>query len=184
MPENHQRKNIRKENHDYSKPGGYFITICTHNDSYLFGNIIDGKMILNDPGKMIKKHWNELPNRFQNIIVDEYMVMPNHFHGILNITPSNANAIGIGDIVGAFKSLTTNEYITNVKSKGWRPFTKKLWHWNYFDHIIRNEDEYNEITKYIHKNPQNWQLDINNNSSKENLLRESHEIFAKKIWMV
>ena len=85
MQEINQRKSIRKSNYDYSESGEYFITICTHNDSYLFGNVMDGVMIKNNPGEMVENLWNELPNRFKNISMDEYIIMPNHFHGIVNI---------------------------------------------------------------------------------------------------
>ena len=183
MSERFYGKSIRKEKFDYSQPGKYFITISTHNDSYLFGDILDGQMILNDPGRMIENSWNELPRRFPNTIIDENMVMPNHFHGIIFLLPSESK-IPLGNIIGAFKSLTTNKYIANVKENGWRPFTKKLWHWNFFDHIIRSDVEYREIKKYIQNNPQNWKLNIRNQSQDKKLLREEQTHFNKKSWMI
>ena len=80
-----QRKSIRLKGYDYSQAGLYFITIVTKNREHLFGKIENGKMILNDAGKMVEKQWLKLPERFKNIKLHEYTVMPNHFHTILEI---------------------------------------------------------------------------------------------------
>ena len=81
----HNRRSIRKKGYDYSKAGLYFITICVQNKELLFGTIENGKMILNDSGRMIQNEWGKLPKRFNNIDLHEFTVMPNHFHGILEI---------------------------------------------------------------------------------------------------
>ena len=156
----HHRRSIRLGGYDYSQPGGYFITIVTQNRECLFGDIIKGKMILNDAGKMIRRIWNELPTRFLNIELDESIVMPNHFHGILHII-EKMNHI-LGDMVGAFESITTHEYILGVKNTGWPPFNKKLWQRNYWEHIIRDENDLNRIREYIINNPLDWKSDNEN----------------------
>ena len=84
-PEVHNRQSIRLKNFDYSKAGLYFITICTQSCEHLFGEIQDDSMVLNDPGLMIDHQWNELINRFNNIKLHEYVIMPNHFHGIVSM---------------------------------------------------------------------------------------------------
>ncbi|HEY8096491.1 MAG TPA: transposase, partial [Methylobacter sp.] len=140
----HHRKSIRLKNYDYSQAGLYFITVCIEGRHCLFGHILNDSMILNDVGKMISSQWNELDNRFLSIALHEYVVMPNHFHGIIEFvgdvgaipcgcpSPRNPDPT-IGDVVGAFKSLSTNEYIQNVKQNNWQPFAGKLWQRNYYE---------------------------------------------------
>lgn len=82
-PTNHHRKSIRLKNYDYSQAGLYFITVCIENRHCLFGHISNDSMILNDAGNMIANQWNELNNRFPSIALHEYVVMPNHFHSIV-----------------------------------------------------------------------------------------------------
>ena len=88
-PDVGHRRYIRLKNSDYSNAGAYFITICTHNKECLFGQIHDGEMILNDAGAMIKKWCFDLENKFDNVECGEYIVMPNHFHNIINIVGAN-----------------------------------------------------------------------------------------------
>ncbi|MEK7597777.1 MAG: transposase [Patescibacteria group bacterium] len=169
------RQSIRLKNYDYSKSGLYFVTICTENRKCLFGNIINEKMILNNIGNMIEKLWNKIPERFNMIELDAFQIMPDHIHMIIHIVgaglvPARNNpahdfisrddnrattrvAPTIGDIVGAFKSLTTHEYIVGVKNNGWKPFNKRLWQRNYYEHIIRTENDLNKIREYIKLNP-------------------------------
>ena len=204
-PNIHQRKSIRLKGYDYSQAGFYFITICAQNRACLFGEIIDGVMILNDAGKMIAKWYYELENKFTDIRCHQMVVMPNHFHCIIenvgadlrvcpenNIADGNTNNIVDGNIqvehrnilgehgnilgehvgsplhrvVGWFKTMTTNEYIRGVKTLGWEPFDGKLWQRNYWEHIIRNENDYNRISNYIINNPLQWEKDSLNRLDK------------------
>ena len=187
-PDIHHRRSIRLKGYDYSQAGLYFVTICTQNRLCLFGKIENREMILNDPGIMIERQWQELIYRFDNIKADEFIVMPNHFHGIVKFvgvplvgtqntkqppTIGSPQTIGqppqtgqpqgiaptVGDVVGAFKSLTTNEYIRGVKNNGWSRFNKNLWQRNYYEHIIRNEKSCYQILEYIQTNPLKWQDD-------------------------
>jgi len=82
-PEKQQRRSIRLRNYDYSQPGNYYITICTQNRECFFGLAEDGDVKLNDVGVMVKKWWLELKNKYKNINLDEFIIMPNHVHGIL-----------------------------------------------------------------------------------------------------
>lgn len=84
-PSKQIRRSIRLKGYDYSRAGAYFITMCTHNRECLFGEIVNRQMQLNDAGKMIEEWWCKLKNKFTNIELDEYVVMPNHFHGIIII---------------------------------------------------------------------------------------------------
>ncbi len=95
-PDRHHRRSIRLKGYDYSQPGAYFVTICTQNRECLFGEIRDGEMFLNDAGMMIEKWWLELNKKYPTVETDEYVVMPNHFHGIVVIT-SRENENGAGD---------------------------------------------------------------------------------------
>ena len=181
-PDIHHRRSIRLKGYDYSQAGLYFVTICTQNRLCLFGKIENREMILNDPGIMIERQWQELIYRFDNIKADEFIVMPNHFHGIVQFvgvplvgtqntkqppttgSPSQTGqpqgiAPTVGDVVGAFKSLTTNEYIRGVKNNDWSRFNKKLWQRNYYEHIIRDEKSCYQISEYIQTNPLKWQDD-------------------------
>jgi len=143
-----------------------------------------GKMELNEAGAAAQKCWQEIPNKFKNIRLDEFTVMPNHFHGvfwILNLDcrgdpcdrPSEGcpnengraqghaptNAKTVGDIVGAFKSLVVNEYIRGVKIGKFPPFDKSIWQRNYWEHIVRDDEDLNRIREYIINNPLNWEID-------------------------
>ena len=208
------RKSIRLPGYDYSQPGAYYVTICIQDRICLLGNIVERKMVLNDAGRMVGKWFVELENKFPDIKCDQYVVMPNHFHAIIqNIganpvgaNPVHANPVGAdlrvcpsgenmsgehvsgenmsgehvsgekieGEHVGSplprviqwFKTMTTNEYIRGVKKHQWPRFPGKLWQRNYYEHVIRNENETNRIRKYITDNPAQWSTDRENPLSK------------------
>jgi putative transposase len=189
-PDIHHRRSIRLAGYDYSQCGYYFITVCTQRRLCLFGEIEKGRMILNDAGKMISRWWNELKNKYANIEIDEYVVMPNHCHGIINIVgtvgadrcvcPNGKGEQGehagspqqgspqqdsplrgrpIYKMVQWFKTMTTNEYIHNVKQNRWEPFDNKLWQRNYYEQIVRDEISLRRIREYIANNPYQWKQD-------------------------
>ena len=85
-PDIHHRRSIRLRGYDYSSAGAYFVTICTQGREYLFGDIVDGAMYLNGAGQMVAEWWSKLPDKFPGVMLDEYVIMPNHFHGIIVIT--------------------------------------------------------------------------------------------------
>ena len=132
-----KRRSARLKDYDYSQGGMYYVTLCINDKRCVFGDAKDGEMILHDEGKMIADNWKSIPERFANVEIDEYIVMPNHLHGIINVADTMDNngapikgAPTLGNIVGAFKSLTTNEYIHGVKSKKLPPFEKRIWQRN------------------------------------------------------
>jgi len=189
-PELCQRKSIRLKNYDYSQAGFYFITICIQNREHLLGKINKDEILLNDAGDMIKKWYFELENKFKGIKCHEMIIMPNHFHCIIENTAPTVRAdlrvcLGGSDhkkgehteqkgghigpplhhVVQWFKTMTSNEYIRGVKQFGWRRFTKRFWQRNYWEHIIRNENEYIKLSDYIKNNPLTWNDDKLNNDS-------------------
>jgi putative transposase len=162
-PDRHHRKSIRLKGYDYAQAGLYFITICTQHRQCLFGSVAKGEMVLNDAGEMVTQQWHDLTNRFNQVDLHEFIVMPNHCHGIIEITVGvPLVCTPVGDIVGAFKSLTTNAYIKGVNEQSWEAFDGKLWQRNYYERIIRNKEAYVKISEYIRNNPLKWQKDIHN----------------------
>ncbi|MFK7776219.1 MAG: transposase [Saprospiraceae bacterium] len=166
-PKKHHRRSIRLKDYDYSQEGLYFITICVQNKICLFGKIEDSKMILNDAGEMMEKEWLKIPERFPNTTLQEYVVMPNHFHAIIEFLNNQIDDEGqprriastLGDVIGAYKSIVGGEYIRGVKTMDWKPFNKRLLQRNYWEHIIRNTNSFLNISNYIKNNPANWEKD-------------------------
>ena len=148
----------------------------------LFGSVVDGELHLNDAGKMVRRVWDGMPDRFPFINMDEFVVMPNHIHGVIFIrqpapttgATSRAPTRGgraptrgaptLGDVVGAFKSVTTVEYVRGVRGLGWQRFDKRLWQRNYFERVIRDESELGRIREYIANNIMKWEFDRENPS--------------------
>lgn len=167
-PEKHHRRSIRLQGYDYSQPGGYFITICTHNRKCLFGDVVNGEMILNAFGDIVKNCWLEIPEHFPHVGLDEYVIMPDHVHGIIIIKnnvgvqnfepPQNQYQKiipkSIGSIIRGFKIGVTKWFRQNTD-------IYIVWQRNYYEHIVRNEYELNKIRTYIINNPKNWEFDKN-----------------------
>ena len=145
-----QRKNIRLKYYDYSLEGYYFITICTKNKECILSEIKScGNMnctsVLTKEGKIVDKYLNKIKNVYSNIIIDEYIIMPNHIHMILIINKKENNSIS--KIIQQFKRIVTKE------------LKYSLWQKLFYEHIIRNEKEYLMIKQYIINNPYNWKND-------------------------
>lgn len=145
----------------------------------MFGLIAENRMCLNAAGAMTETWWCKLPTKFPLVATDDYVVMPNHFHGIVYVGAAPCGRPGVdeagrrsgrphgvaptlGQIVSWFKTMTTNQYIRGVKEDGWLPFPGRLWQRNYYEHIIRDEDELNYYRAYIADNPAHWQTDEDN----------------------
>jgi putative transposase len=221
-PQRHHRRSIRLKGYDYSQAGAYFVTIVAQNRAAFFGEIIDGEMVLNAAGEMVVAVWKSMIERFRNVELGIYVLMPNHFHAIVIIRPFETGAISqtgatikvaptgnddsvgaglvpapvpgeeniplngedlgdervtetkaaikaaptnsptLGQIIGAFKSITKHEYIRGLDEKGWPQFDKRLWQRNYYEHIIRNDREMDAIWRYIENNPVMWATDDEN----------------------
>ena len=194
-PNKHHRRSIRLKGYDYSQSGYYYITLSVKNNDYLFGEIVDHQMILNEAGVMVERWFHALDNKYPDIECGEYVVMPNHFHCIIenngkgnpNIKEKTGTTWKTGDSVRAdlrvcpheigetekgehigspvrnivqwFKTMSTNEYIRGVKTMGWKRFDGKLWHINYWEHVIRDQNSFDFISSYILENPKNWHTD-------------------------
>ncbi len=157
--EKHHRRSIRLQGYDYSQTGAYFFTTVTQGRELLFGEIKDGEVVLNEAGKMVLKWWHELPKKFPNIKLNTFILMPNHFHGIIIIENVDGDAPRLGTIIQWFKTMTTNEYIRGVKNLGRQSFDRRLWQRNYYEHIIRNQKDWERIHDYVEANPVNWEKD-------------------------
>ncbi len=213
-PHIHHRKSIRLKGYDYAQAGLYFITICCQDRACLFGNVVNGKMVLNDKGFISNQCWLQIPNHFPNAVLHEYIIMPNHVHGIIEIKydsvvgaenfppywsndfppywsndfpprnennmnndiwsndfpPHNKNTVNndnwendysppqrspsktIGSIVRGFKIGVTKWMRQNTE-------IYDVWQRNYYEHIIRNEQSYHNISEYIINNPAKWAED-------------------------
>jgi Transposase and inactivated derivatives len=175
-PHIHNRRSVRLKEYDYSMPGEYFITICTKEKECLFGDVVEEEMKHSQIGVIATHCWEEIPRHFQSVELDECVVMPNHVHGIIIITDrvENVRHVGIqhveslrknsyqhivagsiGVIVRSFKSAVSRLCHLN----GHFQFT---WQPNYYDRIIRDEKELNNIREYIRNNPLRWFFDEEN----------------------
>ena len=148
-----KRKQIRLKNYDYSENGYYFITICTHNRQPLFFEPV-GATLCGRPGnpdKMIIKWLNEIKNKYEKTTVCNYVIMHDHIHFIISKTGGHAGP-PLQDIISWFKTMTTNDYINNVKTGNYMAFDKKVWQRSFYEHVIRDEADYKKILEYMETN--------------------------------
>lgn len=119
-PNIHHRRSIRLKGYDYSQAGLYFVTICCHNRMHLFGNVVNGGMELNDAGKIADACWMEIPNHFPNAVLHEYIVMPNHVHGIVELkTDINVVFVGAENFSSPTKTTETKRISKNDSPFNW-----------------------------------------------------------------
>jgi REP element-mobilizing transposase RayT len=165
----HNRQSIRLKGYDYTQPGAYLITLATQGRDPVFGQVVGGKMRLNPVGKMVEREWLRLGSRFPRVEPDEFGVMPDHFHGVLFIletasglaqplspstSPVNVPPSSLGAIVRAFKSSVAVRYKRMCGQDG-----TTLWQRNYYERIIRNAEELDNMRLYIRANPAAWEKD-------------------------
>jgi len=168
------RKKNRLQNYDYSQNGMYFITICVKEREELFGKIKSGKMILNELGRIVEKCYLEITEHFDNVYLDQYIIMPNHIHGIIEInqvgnaymrsSDINRTKMLLSKVVQGFKAAVTrmeNGYDKDNKKERVYAFPT-IWQKSFYDNIIRNEISLNKIREYIINNPKVWERDRNN----------------------
>ncbi|MCD4814102.1 transposase [bacterium] len=164
-----ERKRNRLLDYDYSAAGAYFITLCTHTRECLFGEIINGKIKLNEYGEIAMTYWEKPPHHYGHCRLDEYVIMPNHLHGIIVITNFVGNGLkpfpttnetqhhGLPEIVRGFKTYASKT-INQLRQTQGLP----VWQKSYYDRIIRNDRELHSIRKYIQNNPLKWAEDEEN----------------------
>jgi len=183
----HHRRSIRLRRYDYTQAGAYFVTICTYNRELLFGEIVDGEMRLNEWGEIAWAEWFQTAVVRPNVTLypDEFVVMPNHVHGIIRIVDDIATNVGaqrcapaavgaqrrcaptaagprvlpgsLGAIIRAYKSATTRRINEHRGTPG-----APLWQRNYYEHIIRDQTGLDRIRAYILSNPTRWPADTEN----------------------
>ncbi len=179
------REANRLKQYDYSQADFYFVTLCIQGRVCLLGDIVNDNMILNNAGNMIENSWRQLPDYYGGVEIDSCQIMPNHLHGIIILSdvgigpracppspcppracPGQPQGVvpttSLSDVIGRFKSFTTNRYIDGVKHHQWSPFDKKLWQRSFYDHVIRNNEDLNRVREYIQNNPLKWALDKDN----------------------
>ena len=158
----YNRKNIRLSDYDYSQAGGYYITICTQGRKCVLSRILEHGESERPTieclrlGEFVEAALLRVAEQY-GVIIDSYVIMPNHVHAIIFIQGNASKPISVGSFVGAVKSISANQWIRECKAKG--QFAGKLWQRNYFEHILRNELDYLEKRKYVDENPDKWQMD-------------------------
>ena len=180
--EESRRRSARLKGYDYSQPGAYFVTMCVWGMAPTLSEIMESQVVFTQVGKIAESCWNKMGDLKARIDPDEYVIMPNHLHGILFIhnpsrgeafegrfgsvrrrLPSNASPVHIsrgtvsgslGAIIQNFKSISTRKINRLNNTPG-----KTFWQRGYYDRIIRNHEELDRIRKYIFENPLKWELD-------------------------
>ena len=179
----HRRRSIRLRGYDYAQAGFYFVTICVRDRECMFGEVVDNDVRLSKYGTLVAQAWEDLPNHYPHLELDRFVVMPNHFHGIVVLTPvgagfKSANSDvkpalsdvrsttraglkpaptkrhGLPEIVRGFKTFSARR-INEIRQT---PGTS-VWQRNYYEHVIRDESDYDRIAEYIANNPQRWEED-------------------------
>lgn len=165
-PDKHHRRSIRLPGHDYSSDGWYFVTVCAAQRGAVFGKIETGVVQLHPYGRIVEECWRASSEHFRDIVLDEFIVMPDHFHGIVistgetnvgarHASPLQGGTNVLGDVVGSFKSAVTRRINARRVEEGRSQV--KVWQRNFWEHIIRDEDDLNIKRRYILENPTRWQ---------------------------
>ena len=178
-----QRKQLRLRGYDYAFPGIYFVTICSAGKRPVFGCVSGGKTVLNPIGEIVRSEWIALAEQFPRLVLDEFVVMPNHLHGVVAFvgraggaspSPTKGNITSkaeaglrnsgqarpsptLFDVVGAFKSISTIKVNRLLQRRG-----IPLWQRSYHEHIVRTGEDLRKIQRYISENPLMWSLDPEN----------------------
>ena len=171
------RRSIRLKGYDYAQYGAYFVTICTRDRRCIFGDVTDGKMYLSSHGRVVETEWLRTGEIRRNVELDDFVVMPNHMHGIVWLSPNvgarravplrqPSRALekfgrpvpgSLPTIIRAFKSAVTKAINAKRDTLG-----HPVWQRNYYEHVIRDEDDLNRIRQYIDNNPARWAMDREN----------------------
>jgi putative transposase len=165
------RSSIRLPFYDYNQTGAYFITVCVANRECLLGDIVDEKMYLSEIGRIAQNGWDKIKERFPQIELDTLVIMPNHIHGIIVI--KNVGAIHESPLRGQSRRILRRRmllskaigYFKMNSAKGANLLrntsTLPFWQRNYYEHVIRNDTDLEEIREYIQNNPLKWLDDEN-----------------------
>lgn len=161
-------ESVRCQNWNYTSNGYYFVTICTYNREKFFGDVIEDKMQLSPVGTIVAEEWQKTAQIRSYVELDEWIVMPNHLHGIIIIknetfrrnvstemVKSRLKPKSLGSIISQIKSVCTKR----IWEAGFDDFN---WQDRFYDHVIRDEESLHNIREYIVNNPLKWKLDKNN----------------------
>lgn len=139
------RKRIRLQYYDYSEENMYFITICIKDRLEILGKIIEENINLTKEGNIVKQNISKIQKIYKNVIINEYVIMPNHIHILL--------------LINYKSNVTISKVIKHFKTNITREIGYSVWQKSFYEHIIRNEKEYLQIKKYIKNNVINWKKD-------------------------
>jgi putative transposase len=187
--QSHDRRSIRLQGFDYSAQGMYFITICTKGYRIpWFGFIDNGVMILNETGKVAHQCWGDIPKHFPNAVLHNFIVMPDHIHGIIElvndpvgvqdfrVAPVGVQNVGVQNIEPQLRDQPRQNHYQKIIPRsigsivrGYKTGVTKwfrenetagcIWQRNYYERIIRNENEFDRISRYIEENPVKWRVE-------------------------
>lgn len=161
MAQTHQRRSIRIPGYDYTSPGAYFLTLCTHERKQIFGSIEGGKMHLSRAGEIAHNELKRLGRRFKHIQMGEYVVMPDHVHLLVTVLGPGTGSVeqfgqpvagSIPTIVRSYKASVTWQV---TRLPGWPGGA--VWQRNYYEHIVRDEGGVGRVSAYIRMNPERWE---------------------------
>lgn len=155
------RKPTRAPGFDYRMPGPYFVTVCTQDRRLLFGSALDEGVQRSAAGDMVAEVWCTAAGVFSGVVLDAYVIMPNHVHAIVTLgTDAVEHNPTLGDVMKWFKTLTTVRYAKGVANRDWPRFNDRLWQRGSYDHILRNEADLDRVRAYIEANPWTWGRDV------------------------
>ncbi|MEX2158171.1 MAG: transposase [Dehalococcoidia bacterium] len=170
-PFTHNRRSIRLPGYDYTAAGSYFVTInATRAHGLLFGTVVDGEVVLNEYGVFVRDEWERSARIRPELELGAYVVMPNHLHGIVTLVgdrfvgahghaPLHAPSLhrpprSIGAFVARFKGAVTRRINALRETEG-----TPVWQRNYYEHVVRDDEDLSRIRAYIEDNPRNWEDD-------------------------
>lgn len=192
QPRRHHRRSIRLAGYDYGSPGAYFFTLCTFEHECVLGQVVNGEMRLSRLGSIVQRCWYSLPRHFPGIALDAFVVMPSHVHGIITIMGADRRGEALGesyardgltvpspnasplpvpppDRPSGTQPGSLSAILQSLKSVATRKCNQvrgtpsaALWQRNYYEHIIRNEQELQRTRRYIVENPLHWEQDEDN----------------------
>lgn len=154
--EKRRRNSLRLAGYDYTRPSDYYVTICTYQRESYLSTIEDRRSVLLPFGILVKKCWDALPRHYDNLALGEFVIMPNHIHGIITLTETKEilPRPHLSEVVRWFKSFSGRHINRLRKMHGGR-----VWQRGYYDHILQDDEERFYIRHYIVENPLKWEMD-------------------------
>jgi REP element-mobilizing transposase RayT len=149
-----ERKRNRLCNYDYGQNGAYFITICTKDRKQILSKIVgDGFPVPNLPGRIAEEMIEQVMIRYPSVSVDKYVIMPDHIHLLLRIEGTGNPSPTLGNVIGWYKYQTTKRINQTDATQELQVFQR-----SYYDHVIRNQQDYDSVWEYIENNPRKWAM--------------------------